>query len=347
MDKVTIIGMDLGDKNHKAVGLSASGEVISRDEVPCTADGVRSYLARHPGALLVVETGAHSRWVSRIALGLGHEVLVGNARRLRVIWQSSRKNDWRDAEMLARVARTDRSLLHPVALRCDGDQELMRMVKARDLLVKTRTAVVNQIRGFCKSDGARLRKCSAASFANLEADVPPSVREIAKPMFEVLSKVSEKIGLYDVMIADAVGRLHGEEAALLDPIAGVGPVTAAAFLAAVGDAEAFGRARDAGPYFGLVPAQDQSGARDPQKRITKEGNALVRRLLVTAASYIMGPFGPDCDLKRHGLRIAERGGKNSRKRARVAVARKLAVLMLAILRDRSEYRPLKEAGGAA
>jgi transposase len=347
MKKVTVIGMDMGDKNHKAIGLSESGEIISREEVPCTAEGVSSYLGRHPGALLAIETGTHCRWVSKLGLDLGHEVLVGNARKLRMIWDSSRKNDWRDAEMLAKVARTDRSLLHPVALRDDGDQSLMRLVKSRDVLVRSRTRIVSHIRGFCKSEGARLPKCSAESFARLEREVCPSVRPVVKPLFAVLRELCKKIALYDKMIADAVKRLHGEEAALLEPIAGVGPVTAAAFLAAVGDVQAFGSARDAGPYFGLVPRQDQSGGTDRQLRISKEGNGIVRRLLVTAANYIMGPFGADCELRRHGMKIAERGGKNAMKRAKVAVARKLAVLMLAILRGKSSYRPLKEAGAAA
>ena len=284
---------------------------------------------------------------SRVGAAAGHEVLVGNARKLRVIWDSSRKNDWNDAEKLAKVARMDRTMFSPVRLRGDGDQGLMRLVKSRDLLVKGRTGIVNQIRGFCKSEGARLPKRSAASFARLEDEVPPAVREVAKPLFAVLNELAKKIGLYDTMIADAVKRLHGEEAALLEPVAGVGPVTAAAFLAAVGDVATFGSARDAGPYFGLIPRQDQSGQTDKQLRISKEGNEIVRRLLVTAANYIMGPFGKDCDLRRHGMRIAERGGKNAKKRAKVAVARKLAVLMLAILRTRSEYRPLTDVGCVA
>jgi len=347
MKKVSVIGMDMGDKNHKAIGLSEDGEIVDRTEVLCTPGEVRAYLKRHPGALLAVETGTHCRWVSRIGQELGHEVLVGNARKLRVIWESSRKNDWRDAEMLAKVARTDRSLFSPVRLRGDGDQELMRLVKSRDLLVKGRTGIVNQIRGFCKSEGSPLPKRSAASFARLEDEVPPAVREVTKPLFAVLKELAKKIGLYDAMIAEAVKRLHGEEASLLEPIAGVGPVTAAAFVAAVGDPATFGSARDAGPYFGLVPRQDQSGETDRQQRISKEGNQIVRRLLVTAANYIMGPFGKDCDLRRHGMRIAERGGKNARKRAKVAVARKLAVLMLAVLKNRSAYCPLKDVEAVA
>lgn len=347
MEKVSVIGMDLGDNNHKAVGLAENGDVVDRTEVPCTPERVRKYLKGHPGALLVIETGTHCRWVSRIGGELGHAVLVGNARKLRMIWSSSRKNDWNDAEMLARVARTDRSLLAPVRLRSAGDQELMRLVKARDLLVKSRTGIVNQIRGFCKAEGARLPKCSAEGFARLEHEICASVRAVTKPLFAVLKELDKKTRLYDRMIAESVKTQRGEEAELLDTIAGVGPVTAAAFLAAVGDPAFFGSARDAGAYFGLVPRQDQSGQTDRQLRITKEGNAMVRRLLVTAANYIMGPFGQDSDLRRHGMRIAELGGKNARKRAKVAVARKLAVVMLAILKSRTAYRPLKETGAVA
>jgi transposase len=342
MNKGTVIGMDLGDKNHKAVIISAGGDVIDRDEVPCTPEGVRTYLKRHSGALLAIETGTHCRWVSRIGLELGHEVLVGNARKLRMIWDSSRKNDWNDAAMLAKVARTDRSLLSPVRLRNDGDQELMRLVKSRDLLVKSRTGIVNQIRGFCKSEGVRLPKCSSESFVRLEHEVCVSVRAATKPLFAMLKDLAKKIGLYDKMIADSVKRQREGDAALLDTITGVGPVTAAAFLAAVGDVSTFGSARDAGPYFGLVPRQDQSGDTDKQLRISKEGNEIVRRLLVTAANYIMGPFGKDSDLRRHGMRIAERGGKNARKRAKAAVARKLAVVMLAVLKSKTAYRPLAD-----
>ena len=347
MKKVSVIGMDMGDKNHKAVGLSEDGGVVDRAEVPCTPEDVRAYLKRHPGALLAIETGTHCRWVCRIGLELGHEVLVGNARKLRVIWDSNRKNDWNDAEKLAKVARMDRTMFAPVRLRGDGDQGLMRLVKSRDLLVKSRTGIVNQVRGFCKSEGLRLPKCSAESFSRMEHEVPPAVRAVTKPLFAVLKELAKKIGLYDRMISESVGKLHGGEAALLEPIGGVGPVTAAAFLAAVGDVSAFGSARDAGPYFGLVPRQDQSGKTDKQLRISKDGNGIVRRLLVTAANYIMGPFGKDSDLRRHGMRIAARGGKNARKRAKVAVARKLAVMMLAILKNRSAYRPLAEVEAVA
>jgi transposase len=347
MKESIIIGMDLGDKNCKAVVFSADGREAARAEVATAPGPMGAFLAQYPGATLAIECGTHCRWVAALAQGAGLRALVGNPRKLRVIWQSSRKNDWRDAEMLAKVARTDPSLLAPVRLRTAEMQLLMRLVKARDTLVKCRTAIVNQVRGFCKAEGKALRKCSAEAFARLEADMPPEVAAAAFVLFGQLEEINRGVRRYDGLIKAELARGHAEAAARATQVPGVGDVTAAAFIAAVGDPAAFGDARGAGAFLGLTPRQDQSGGTDRQLRVTKEGNATARRMLVTAANYIMGPFGGDCALRRHGERIAARGGKNARKRAKVAVARKLAVLLLALIRDGTPYRPLPGGGGGA
>lgn len=347
MGNSTVIGMDLGDKTHKAVVIGDNSQIIARAEVPCDPRGLGDFLSAYPGALLAIETGTHCRWISDIAHSLGHEVLVGNARKLRLIWQSSQKDDWNDAYNIARVARFDRSLFHPVKLR-DGDgQRALRLVKARDVLVRSRTAIVNQIRGFCKSEGFRLPSCSSESFVNLKQSLPPAVMDVALPLFAALEQLTDSIKHYDAIIKKALDRLYKEDSAIIQSIPGVGPITAAAYLAAVGDVATFTKVRDVGAYFGLTPKLDQSGDTDKQLRITKEGNEIVRRLLVTSANYIMGPFGKDNDLRRHGERIAARGGKNARKRAKVAVARKLAVVMAAMLKNRTMYKPLLENDSAA
>ena len=105
----------------------------------------------------------------------------------------------------------------------------------------------------------------------------------------------------------------------------------------------FKKSRSVGAYLGLVPATDRSGERDPQKRISKEGNEMLRRLLVGSAHYVLGPFGSDSDLRRHGEKIASRGGKNAKKRAVVAVARKLAVLLHRLWISGEVYDPLYNA----
>jgi len=337
------IGMDMGDKSHKAVVIDGGGNEVGREEVPNTREAVGEFLGRHRGATLAIETGTPCRWVAEMARGLGLDAVVANARKVKLITKSSRKNDWNDAAILARLARTDRTLLHPVALRSAGDQRLMRLAKARETLVRCRTAVVNEIRGFCKAEGARLRKCEAEAFAKLRADLPGEAADVTGPLFEQLAGLDAGIKSYDGILREALKRIRGADAGRVMQIPGVGVITAAVFLASIGDVKRFGgKPRDAGPFLGLVPRQGQSGDDDPQLRITKEGNAMARRLLVIAANYIMGPFGKDSDLRRHGMRIAERGGKNAKRRAKIAVARRLAVTMLAMLMKGTDYRPLAE-----
>ena len=346
MKKGITIGMDMGDKSHKAVVVGEDGREIERREVGNTAGELGAFLGGYAGATLAMETGTHCRWVFTLASGLGLRVLVANARKTRIIWKSSRKNDWRDAGMLAKLARTDPSLLSPVRLRCADDQRLMRLAKSRDVLVRCRVAVINQVRGFCKAEGIRLRKCSTERFVTLKGDLPAEIADVSCRLFETLAHLNERIAAYDGILGKAVMRLRKEDAEAVMQVNGVGPVTAAVFLAAVGDARDFRKPRDVGAYLGLAPKQGQSGESDPQLRITKEGNTMARKLLVTAANRILGPFGVDSDLRRHGLRIAERGGKNAKKRAKVAVARKLAVTMLALLRNRDAYRPLANEAAA-
>ena len=133
--------------------------------------------------------------------------------------------------------------------------------------------------------------------------------------------------------------MHYPEALLLQQISGVGPITALAFVLLVEDPRRFEQSREVGAYFGLVPRLDESSDSTPQLRITKAGDELGRRLLVSAAQYILGPFGPECDLRSHGEAIAQRGGKNAKKRAAVAVARKLAVLMHRLWIAKATYDP--------
>jgi len=133
-------------------------------------------------------------------------------------------------------------------------------------------------------------------------------------------------------------------------VEGVGALTALTFVLTVGDPHRFEKSRSVGAYFGLVPATAQSGDRDPQKRISKEGDEMLRKLLVSSAHYILAPFGSDSDLRRHGEKIASRGGKNAKKRAVVAVARKLSVLLHSLWVSGEVYDPLRNArlsGGKA
>jgi transposase len=136
----------------------------------------------------------------------------------------------------------------------------------------------------------------------------------------------------------------------LRQVEGIGPLTELSFVPTLEDPYRFEKSRSVGAYLGLVPARDQSGDADPQKRISKEGDEMLRRLLVSSALYILGPFGSDSDLRHHGEKIASRRGKNAKKRAAVAVARRLAVLLHSLWVSGELYEPLRSAhrfGGQA
>ena len=335
-----VVGIDVGDRTSKVVVLDAAGRTAEKLEVATTPAGMGALFARCRGVRVAFETGTHCRWMYALAEDAGVRAVVADARRLRLVYESDTKNDWNDAAAIAELARNGSKLLHPVHLRSEKAQHLLRLVEVRDTLVRARTALVNQARGFCKSAGGRLASCSSESFEKRLKEMPPEVESVMFPAFEALQAVDKAVSRYDGLIEQELETNFGEDAKLLRKIPGVGPVTAATFIATVGDASTFDRARAAGPYFGLAPRQDQSGDTDKQLPISKAGHTLMRRLLVTSANYIMGR-GPDTDLRRLGERLEGRGGKNMRKRAKVAVARKLAVVMLAILKKRTDYVPLR------
>ena len=161
-----------------------------------------------------------------------------------------------------------------------------------------------------------------------------------------IDALSEQVRCYDKRIETLTEQRYSETA-VLRQITGVGALTSLAFVLTLFDKQRFPRSRDLGPYLGLVPRQDESGDRSPQLPITKAGNGYLRRLLVGSAHYVLGPFGPDSDLRRFGQRLAERGGKNAKKRAVVAVARKLAVLLHRLWVTGEVYDPLRSGAPAS
>ena len=337
MKKGITIGMDLGDKKHQVCILDKTGKIITEEEVTGNRVAVTKFFKKHPGAVVAMETGTHSRWISQIAETEGLEVLVGNARKLRMIWQSRQKSDTRDAVMLARIARFDPALLCPIRHRGEQVQMDLEIIRARDLLVGERTKMVNHVRGVVKNMGERLPASSAKSFGR-KAKIPEALNEALKPMLEMIRELTNKIRGYDLMIKEKVASIYPETERLRQ-VGGVGPLTALAYVLTLEEPKRFAKSRMAGAYLGLVPRLDQSGQIDKQLRITKHGDGYLRRLLVGSAHYILGPFGSDCDLRTFGLKLMQRGGKNAKKRAVVAVARKLAVLLHALWRSGQQYEP--------
>lgn len=338
------IGMDLGDEKHRVCVVDGVGEVVEERTIGSTERGTRNWLARYRGAVVAMENGTHSRWVSQVAEEEGLKVLVGNARKLRMIWASRQKSDVRDAEMLARIARLDPKLLYPVRHRSKGAQEDLAILKARDRLVQARVDLINHTRGIAKSFGERLARCSAESF-HRKAQVPERLKPALGPLLETIGELTRQIRCFDTKIEEVAERYP--QTGRMTQVPGVGTLTALAYELTLEEAGRFAESRTVGAYLGLVPKRDQSGSTDKQLRITKEGDGYLRRLLVGCSHYILGPFGPACDLRRYGQRLMERGGKNAKKRAVVAVARKLAVLLHALWRTGAVYEPDRQLRRAA
>lgn len=339
MDKSITVGLDMGDKKHSVCVLDADGKVLTRAAVANTGKGIRKYFGELKPCRVAMEAGTHSGWVSRILEELGHEILVGNPRKLRVIWDSDEKGDDRDAEMLARIARFDPQLLYPIHHRGQKAQADLAVIRSRDMLVKTRTILVAHVRGTVKSSGERISACSTASFTSrLIEEIPVELRPALEPVMKSIEELTCRISHYNKLL-EKLSTENYPETERLRAVSGIGPVTALAFILTIEESSRFDKSRDVGPYLGLTPRRDQSGQTDKQLHITKAGDGHLRRLLVGCAHYILGPFGPDCDLKRFGLKLAERGGKNAKRRAVIAVARKLAVLLHSLWKSRATYDP--------
>jgi transposase len=327
MKKGNTMGMDLGDRFHEVCILDADGSVVERKKVANNAEAMREYFAGREPCRIVLEAGTHSGWISRLVESLTYTVVVAQPRAVRAIWSRDRKNDVSDAEMLARLLRADAKLLCPIKHRSEAAQLDLLMIKSRDGLVQVRTKLINQIRGLGKSLGHRFPASDAHTFSvKARRELPKTMQEALDPLLEMVEELSKRIKIFDKKIEQQAPRDY-PETKVLQSVPGVGALTALAFVLTVDDPGRFKRSRDVGPYLGLVPRQDQSGAMDKQLHITKAGDRYLRRLLVGSAQYILGAFGPECRLRSFGLKLAARGGKNAKKRAVVAVARKLAVLL--------------------
>lgn len=339
-------GLDLGDRRSWVVVLDQAGEVIESCSVANTARGLQRFFGKLGPSRVALEAGTHAGWASRLLSGLGHEVYVANSRRLRLIYENSRKDDRVDAEYLARLARADPKLLSPVRVRGEQVQGDWALLKGRAALVECRSKLINQCRGAVKQSGRRLPRCSAASFARRAAgEVPEPLREALRPVLEMIAQLSARIRHLDREVEGKCRRDY-PHTGVLRQIGGVGPITALAFVLRLESAERFEKSRDVGAFLGLVPRRRQSGGSDPLLRISKQGDRMLRCLLVNCSHYILGAFGPDCDLRRKGLQLAARGGKAAKKKAVVAVARKLAVLMHHLWSAGEVYEPLYNASRA-
>lgn len=320
------IGLDVGDRNSWYCVMDEAGQIRLEQRVRTSAKALQEVFGAMPRSRIALEIGTHSPWMSRLLSELGHEVIVANARKVRLIGESRKKDDRLDAQTLARLARIDPQLLSPVKHRSAQAQADLSLIRARAGLVRARTALVNTARGLAKSYGERLRGCNVRNMNPEKAEgLSPELQAALQPLLAGLESLSEQIKEYNERIEKLAEESY-PRVALLKQIKGVGTLIALTFLLTLEDPRRFRKSRDVGCYLGLQPGRRNSGQSQPQMHISKEGDPYLRTLLVQGAQHILGPFGADCDLRRWGLKLAERGGRNGKKRAIVATARKLAVL---------------------
>lgn len=338
-DQITI-GIDLGDQFSYCCVLGPDGEVLTQGRVRSTKESMARHFRDLPRVRVALEVGGHSRWVSQALSEWGHEVIVANPRNLRLIADHIRKSDHVDAEMLARLARVDPTLLSPISHRSQQGYSAMSYLRSRDLLVRARTRLTNAVRGTLKAVGLRVPPSGAPSFPDrARLCIPEELQPSLVPLLETIAHLNKQISLFDKTV-EKLARDQYPETNRLRQISGIGPLTALQFVLTIGDPARFKHSRDVAAYIGLTPRRHQSGEVDPQLRISKAGNRQLRSLLVQCAQYLLGPFSPDSDIKRWATHKCKAGGKNGKKRMIIAVARKLAVLLHRLWVTGDPYNPL-------
>jgi transposase len=343
---VAAVGIDLSDRTGHYYAIDVEGLLIEEGSVMLVAPELQRWAGSMAKTVMAIEAGTHSPWISRLLSACGHEVIVANPVKVALITKNVQKTDPVDAEYLARLARFDRGLLFPIHHRSEQAQIDLQVIRTREIAVQARTKLIGHVRGAVKSFGARLPKCSTEAFVNAARDsIPAALRPALDPMMNQIDQLTKTIAGYDRQI-EKLAEERYPEVERVRQIKGVGALTGLAFILVLEDAGRFRSSRSVGAFLGLTSKKDQSGKSDPQCGITKAGDRLLRRLLIQSAHYILGPFGDLCDLRRHGEKIAERGGKRAKKRATTAVARKLSVLMHRLWVNEEVYEPLRNYNAA-
>jgi transposase len=339
----TTVGLDVSDRHVHTCFIDHDGLIVEEARLAATSNALRRRFSGAERYRVILEVGAHSPWMSRLLTTLGHEVYVANARRLRAIYTNESKSDRVDAEYLARIGRLDPALLSPLTHRSAETQADLAVLRSRAALVKVRSLLANHLRGVLKSAGSRVPLTETRLLARrVQNELPPELAPALAPVVSTMLQLDERISAYDQQI-EAMSRERYPETQLLRQVYGVGLITAVTFVLTVEDPTRFGNSRSIGSYLGLRPRQDDSGSLKPQLPITKAGDKNLRSLLVECSHHILGRFGHDSDLRRWGLKLAEHGGKSAKKRATVAVARKLSVLLLRLWLTGEIYEPLRNA----
>jgi len=317
-------GIDLACKASAICPMDGTGAIVREEEIPTDADGFRIRLAGEEAMKCVVEASPLAEWVVQVLERLGHEAVIIDARRAKAVVCTKKKTDRVNARDLANMART--GWYTAVHRKSGAARELRTWLAARAGLVETANALNARIRGLLRAHGIKLGKVAEREFEmKVQAVVEAREPALAGALTPLLNLWRQSIDAAEVLRKEIKVRIRQDSVCRrLMSVPGVGPLTAAAYLATIDDPERFQRSDQVGAYLGLVPSVYQSGDIDYRGRITKEGDGLLRWLLVEAAHSLLSHTRRDCALKRWGERLQAQKGIG---KARVAVARKLAVIL--------------------
>jgi transposase len=332
----TVVGIDIGDKYLQVCEIDAD-DVVTGGRFVSTESKLREQFEGRERRRIIVEMGSSTRWIAELLRSLGHEVLIVDPRRIKLISGSLYKDDKVDALTLALLGTEAPRLLKTVPLRDLEHQKALTLVRARACAVTGRTRVINSLRGMLKPYGYRIPKSATSTLVSwLNETLDAEILPLIQPLLGLLETSDIQIGRYDKEAKQLLPKL-APEAVRLCEIPGVGPITALYFAALIGNPERFRKARDVGSYLGLCRRRDDSGEHRSELRITKAGDRYMRALLVNCAAQIMGPFGKESDLRTWGLKKMGGGTRVEKRKAKVALARKLSVIMLTLWKSGASY----------
>ena len=332
-------GMDVHKKYSRVCELNEDGDILEEAKFPTTKQALQRRFGNREPMQIVLETGTESAWIAQSLENQGHEVIVAHARRIDLITDNDNKNDRNDAEMLARLGRSDLDLLTETHVRGKGAQRIRAMLKARTGLVQSRTKLANQIRGLVRQAGYTLRSGPPEKLEQIigESDIPEALLVSVMPLAESVTALTERIDRLSSKLKKIARQIDTVDQ--LKEIDGVGWQTALCFVVTIENPGRFSSSKKVGAYFGLVPEVQNSGNEDSDTNhtgsITKNGDSMMRYLLVQAAQAMMRSK-TDSELKQFAKRIE---AKKTNQIAAVACARKLAVVMHTLWKTGREYEP--------
>jgi len=317
-------GIDLASKASAVCILDDQGRIVAEFEVPTDEDGLGSRLGERDPMHCVVEASPLAEWVAQFLEGVGHTVAVIDPRKAKAVVCTKKKTDRLDARNLARMAHT--KWYTAVHRKGKAARRMRTLLKARKGLVEAATAQGSRIAGLLRAHGIRVRGARGGQWELRVREAvwarEPELEPIVQPLLEVWRQTREQAAALRTQI-ETLARTH-PACQLLMTIPGVGPVVAMAYVATIDDPHRFEASEQVADYLGLVPLVYQSGEVEYRGRITKEGDGLLRWLLVAAATVLLTRVKRSCALQRWGRKLIARKGLA---KARVAVARKLSVLL--------------------